>query len=99
MKTNSKFKTKFLWISSLILITILLVFSVFQVNTMTIEARLIQDYENKLEVAIRKNETLIIDSARINSLSGVKDLMAEFGFKSVGRIYHIQILENQIVIK
>lgn len=92
-------KIKLFLIPFIFSIIILLVVSVFQVNSMTIEAGLIQDYENKLEAAIRKNETLIIDSANINSLDGVKDIMIEFGFKAVGRIHHIQVLENQIVIK
>ena len=92
-------KIKLFLISFIVSIIILLVVSVFQVNTMTLETGLIQDYENRLEAAIRKNETLIIDSARINSLSGVKDLMTGLGFKSIGRIHYIQVLENQIVIK
>lgn len=88
-----------IWISFLISIIILLAVSIFQVNTMTLEAGLIQNYENKLETAISKNETLIIDSAGISSLSGVKDLMIGLGFETVGRIHYIQAIEDQIVIK
>jgi len=69
---------------------------VFYVNAIAFEIKLLQDYENKLEAASRENETLFIDSARINSLDS---LIEPLGFEKIGKIHYIRVLEEMAVVK
>ncbi len=93
MKIKLKLNS-FFWVLSFGSAIILLVFLVFQLNAITFEIGLIQEYENKLEIAKQDNENLTIDSAQINSLD-----IEVFGFEKVGRIHFIRPLEEIVVVK
>lgn len=69
---------------------------VFQVNAVAFEIKLIQDYENKLEAANQENESLIVNSARINSLD--PHLIEPFGFEKTVKIHYIKVLEEMAVV-
>ena len=96
MNSKLKFHLKLFWVSFLILTIIILNSFVFQVNAVAFETKLIQDYENKLEAARQENETLTVESARINSLDS--HLIKPFGFEKTGKIHYIKVLEEMVVI-
>ena len=89
---------KIFWIISFISILALLVFYIFQVNILVSEISLIQSYEKKLADLLRENETLTINSAQVNSLDNLEQLIQQFGFEKVRKIHYIKISE-EIVTK
>ena len=88
MKT--KISSKAFWTLSVTLIIILSVFFIFQINFITAETRLIQLYEERLETANQENETLIVNSFRVNSLENISELAETFGFEKIEKIYYIR---------
>ena len=93
-----KISLKIFWIFSFVSILAFLVFYIFQVNILVSEISLIQSYEKKLADLLRENETLTINSAQVNSLDNLEQLIQQFGFEKVRKIHYIKISE-EIVTK
>jgi len=87
------------WISTVILIAALLVFYIFQANWIVSESYQIQNYQRKLNELARENEILEINSAQVNSLGNVEQLVEGLNFEKVGQVHYIRVLESQIVTK
>ena len=96
---RNEVSSPFFWILSLVLIIVLSVSFIFQINTIASKTRLIQVYDNRLEIAEQENELLIINSAKKNSLDNVKNLIEYFGFERVDSVHHIKVLDGVVVAK
>lgn len=92
-----KFNLKLFWIISFILITTLLGFYIFQVNSLTGETYQVQNFQKKINELSVENEILEIKLAKLNSLVNIETLIDKFNFEKVDKIHYIQILESQIV--
>lgn len=94
-----RFSLKTFWALSFISIIILLVFYIFQINSVTSESYLLQNYQKRLNQLRQENEILEIDLAQVNSLINVEKQIETLGFEKVDKVYYIQVLESQIVTK
>jgi len=94
-----KFSLKAFWILSFISIISLLIFYIFQVNSMIRETYLIQNYQRKIKELSQENKTLEINFFQANSLSTIESLVKNLNFEKVERIHYIQVLESQVVAK
>lgn len=92
-----KFSLKIFWILSALSIILFLAFYIFQANSMVSEKYLLKDYQKKLNNLSRENEFLEINSAQVNSLGNIENLVKDFGFEKVGQVHYIQVLESQVV--
>jgi len=94
-----KFNLRIFWILPLVLTGILLVFCIFQINSVIQKAYLLQGYEKKLNEISRENKKLEINFAKVNSLENIESLVKNLNYEKVGKIRYIQVLEGQIVTK
>ncbi|MBZ9572145.1 hypothetical protein KJA15_02350 [Patescibacteria group bacterium] len=94
-----RFNLKAFWVIIFISILALLAFYIFQVNAMISQTYQIKDYQKKLEEIIKENETLKINSVKINSLETLENKILEFGFEKVDKIHYIQVSDTQIATK
>jgi len=90
---------KLLWILTFILISALLVFYIFQVNSLTSQIYLFQNQERKLTEIKKENESLEIDFSKANSLVNIENYFKNQGFEKAKRVKYIQILETSVVAK
>lgn len=77
----------------------LLVFCVFQLNALTRDIYFIQNYEKKINQLSEENKNLEIELLNAKSLQNIKTLIEELNFERVGKILHIKISEDEIVVK
>jgi cell division protein FtsB len=94
-----RFSLKTFWIFSFVSIIILLAFYIFQINSVTSEGYLLQNYQKKLNQLRQENKILEINLAQLNSLGSVEKQIERLGFEKVDKVFYIQVLENQIVTK
>lgn len=90
---------KSFWYLAGLLIISLLVFYVFQVNTLMSENYQIQNYRQEIKKLTSENKILEIDSFQINSLENIGNKIKDLGFEKIDKVYYIQILESQMVSK
>ena len=86
---KKKFKLKSFYILFLVLIIVLSISFIFQIDTIASETKLIHIYTERLEMAEQENELLIINSAKKNSLSNIKDSIDLLGFERIEKVHHI----------
>lgn len=94
-----KFSLKALWIITLISITALLIFYIFQVNFLTKETYLIQNHEKKLNQLSLENENLEINFSKLNSLENIEKYIQSQNFEKISKVKYIRVLEGTVVTK
>jgi len=77
----------------------LLVFYIFQVNTLANETYLIQSCEKKLGQLSGENETLEVNFSKANSLSNIENYLQGQNFEKVSQVKYIHILESSVAAK
>ena len=92
-----KISLKFFWILSFISVISLLIFYIFQVNSMIGETYLIQNYQRKIKELFQENKTLEVNFYQANSLSTIENLVKNLNFEKVEQVHYIQVLESQVV--
>jgi hypothetical protein len=85
------------WAISIILITFLLIFYVFQVNEMTRGSYLIKNDEKKITELSNENKNLQISLSQTNSLENLEKAVCGLGYTKVEKVKYIQILEGKVV--
>ena len=98
-KIKSKIKSKIILVLPFVFTIILLTFSVFQINSLTFNTKIIQIYEDKLKAVSQENENLTVDFTRINSSNNIQELIKSFGFERIQGVHHIKILEDIVVAR
>ena len=94
-----KLSLRTFWVLSIALTIIFLVLYVFQVNLMTKESYLTQDYQKKIKELSRENKTLEITFSEGNSLSNLELLVKNLNLEKTDKVHYIQVLESQVVAK
>ncbi|MDI6603255.1 MAG: hypothetical protein QME57_04060 [Patescibacteria group bacterium] len=92
-----KLSLKIFWILSSISIISLLVFYVFQVNSLTAENYLLKNQERNLAEIKKEKEVLEINFSRANSLVNMENYFQNQNFEKANQVKYIQILESSIV--
>jgi len=96
-KISLRFNLKLFWVTGFILLSATLVLYIFQVNLMTKEIYLIQNYQKKISELSRENKILEISLSQQNSLSNIETLAKNLNFEKITKIHYIQVLESQVV--
>ena len=90
---------KLFWTIISISILALLVFYVSQVNALTKETYLWQNYEKNLSQLSGESEVLVVNFAKSNSLSNIESYLQNQNFEKVSRVKYIRILESSVAAK
>lgn len=98
-KLSLKINLRAFWISSFILIALLLGFYIFQVNKIIQNSYLIKKYEKKLSAVTLENNNLKINFAKFHSLDNIEKEVFNLNFEKIGEVKYIQILGNEVVVK
>ena len=96
---KAKNKLKLFWSLSLVLIIIFSISFIFQINIIASETKLIHTYTERLEIANKENELLVISFVEKNSLSGINDSIELFSFERVEVIHYIEVSDGLIVAR
>jgi hypothetical protein len=80
-------------------ILVLLVFYIFQVNTLANETYLIQSCEEKLSQLSGESETLEVNFSKVSSLSNIENYLQNQNFEKVSQVKYIYILESSVAAK
>jgi len=94
-----KNKLKFFWTILFVLIILLSISFIFQINIIASETKLIHTYTERLEIANKENELLVISFVEKNSLSGINDSIELFSFERVEVIHYIEVSDGLIVAR
>lgn len=79
------------------LIVLFLGFHIFQINNTIVSYIFqIQNYQKKIEELIKENKMLEINLTQKESLKKIEEKIKDLNFEKAGKIYYIQILENQV---
>ena len=81
------------------LVITLLIFYVFQINSVVSESYQIQKYQKKINELAEESKFLEINSVKVNSLENIDARIQELCFERVGKIHYIQVLEGSVVTK
>ena len=87
---------KLIWVLNFISILALLVFYIFQVNTLANETYLIQSCEEKLSQLSGENEILEVNFSKVNSLTNIENYLQNQNFEKVSQVKYIHILESSV---
>ena len=107
------FNLKLFWLLVFALILSLLVFYIFQVNTLTRENYLIKNHQKEILKLSQEKENLEINFSKFNSLTNLENylnnqnslnsqaslLTGINSWEKVSQVKYIRILENQVVKK
>ena len=72
---------------------------IFQINYLTQDVFLIQEYKQKLNQLSNNNEGLEISLAQSSSLKNIEDYLQSKNFVKADRVKYIQILETSVAQK
>lgn len=90
---------KLVWFLILISIISLLVFYIFQVNSLTYESYLLKNQEKRLAELKKEKDVLEINFSRTHSLVNIENYFHNHNFEKAEKIKYIQILETSIAAK
>lgn len=96
---KKKFSLRIFWFLSFLLIFGLLIFYVFQINSIIEKTYLSQSYEKKLKELEEKNRNLEIEFVKTNSLENLEILVKNLNFEKAEKIRYIKVLPEQVVTK
>lgn len=96
-KTKVKINSSLFFVSSLLLMGLLIAYYIFQVNSLAREKYLFDDYQQRKVQFSRTNETLAINFSKNNSLANADKYLSDQMFEKAKNIKYIQIFEDQIV--
>ena len=94
-----KLSLKFFWILSISLTIFLLVFYIFQINSIIQNTYIIQGYHEKVKELSEENKKLELSLTELNSLENLGSLVENLNYEKVDKIRYIQVLGGQIVTK
>ena len=88
-------------ILNLILFFLLFLLSIFQIGSLIKDISLISEYEKKIKIISKENETLEIELSRLDSLTNIENYLEHENFTKIApnQIKYFQILEGTVVIK
>lgn len=75
----------------------LLSFLFFQINNLAKERNLLINLEEELEKLLKENERLKIESSLTEYQLFADDLIENYNFEKIGKIYYIRVPEKEVV--
>ena len=96
---KGKLNLRFVWIFLFGLSFSLLVFYIFQVNSLTGETYAVKNYQAKITQLTQENKNLEITFSKTSSLSNLENYLKNQNFEKISQVKYIQILESQVVKK
>lgn len=94
-----KFNLKVFWMTTLVLMALLLAFYIFQINELARARYLIENYEKKINIISEQSKKLEISLTQKNSLKNLEALVQSLNFEPVEKVYYIKVLESSVVVK
>lgn len=83
----------------LVLLTLLVVFYIFQLSQLTNGIYLIKNYNKNIENISKENNALEVKFSRANSMENLRSLVGNLSFDRVGKIDYVKIPEDAVVLK
>jgi hypothetical protein len=90
---------KFIWYLGFILTTLLVIFYIFQLNSVTEGMYLIKNYDKKIENLSQENKRLEIKFSKENSLENLGSLVENLGLNPVEKTDYIEIPDSTVLVK
>jgi len=90
---------KFIWYLGFVLTTLLVIFYIFQLNSLTEGMYLIKKYDKKLQDLSQENKLLEIKFSQENSLENLGSLVKNLGLNPVEKTDYIEIPERTVLVK
>jgi len=97
---KERFNFKKLWfLTTGLLLLVLLILSIFQLNAYAQEFYLIKDYQQKINRLTKENKVLEISFSEANSLNKLNKYVQEQTFEKAEKVDYIQLLESTALAK
>lgn len=94
-----KLGIKIILVLSFLSIIGLFILFVWQVNSFVLANYIYKNYQKKLNEILTESKDLEINFSQSNSLKNLETLATNFNFEKADKIYYIQVLEGQVVVK
>lgn len=94
-----KISLRKIWVPGFILITLLLMFYIFQISEITQATFFISKYEQEITGLSRQNKDLEANLSQEKSLSNLEIAIRKLNYEKVNKVYYIQILDGQVAAK
>lgn len=95
----SKINLRSVWLSGFILMTLLLIFYIFQMSKITQVSFFISQYEREIVQLSQQNKNLEIVLSQAKSLSNLETILSRLDYEEVGGIYYLRVLEGTVLAK
>lgn len=96
---RKKLNLKAFLVFSIMFIVFLLVFHIFQINSITQNTYLLQSHQEKLKEYTEENQKLEFQFSELNSFGSMEALVQGLNYERVDKIKYIQTLKGQAVAK
>ena len=83
-------------IVAFLILSLLLVFYIFQINRLTTGSYMIKNYQKQIQTLSLENNTLQADVAQDSFLGNVKEKALSLNFEKITKVTYIQILDSSI---
>lgn len=93
------FALRFAAISAFLFVFSLLIFYIYQINTLTKDSFLLKAKEKELLQIIQKNKNLESLVSKANSLANLEVLLNGLNYEKVEKVYYIRVMAGQVVAK
>lgn len=77
-------------------IMLLLMFYIFQINSLTAKSYSLQSYQKKINNLGQENEKLEMELAHAGSLVNIESMTGGLEFEKITKINYVQIMENSM---
>ncbi|MFC1629673.1 hypothetical protein ACFL11_00375 [Patescibacteria group bacterium] len=94
-----KLSFKVFWIFTTFFLLLLLVFYIFQINSVISKSYQVQYYQERINDLSEENKVLELSVAQLNSWENIERQVQDFNFEKLGQIYYIQMLDSTVVSK
>lgn len=93
-----KINLRKIWIFGFILITLLLVFYIFQISEITTATFAISKQEQEITRLLQQNKDLQIGFSKENSLANLETILNGLNYEKVNKVYYIRVMDSQMVV-
>lgn len=94
-----KINLRKIWFFGFILMTLLLIFYIFQMSKITQVSFLISQYEREIVQLSQQNKNLEIVLSQAKSLANLETILSRLDYEEVGGIYYLRVLEGTVLAK
>lgn len=88
-----------IWIAGFILITMLIVFYIFQISEITKASFSASNHEQEIFKLSQQNKNLEFSLSRENSLVNLEVVLKKLNYERVDRVYYIKVIDKGVAAK